>query len=234
MYSQSSSSSSSSSGNPAYYYEYSPSTGTLVYDQSLDAQAYAKSETPSMYQNLSMQPDNSSSSSENTFVTGGTQHYFPHSNRQFTGYPVLMQNGQMPMESVVEQQQEYKPFVTQNMVHYDPTVYDFGVNNYNQMQNQPMNYDEVGQEEQVRDPKAQSKRPIKKVSLMHTNTSCVNCGTRDTTLWRRSDKGEAECNPCNLYFRTKGVKRPQSLWNKPTLGRKRRPVAVIVSNGEDQ
>uniref|UniRef100_A0A1I7T2Q3 GATA-type domain-containing protein n=1 Tax=Caenorhabditis tropicalis TaxID=1561998 RepID=A0A1I7T2Q3_9PELO len=70
------------------------------------------------------------------------------------------------------------------------------------------------------------KTGVQKVA-MHANTSCINCGCRETKLWRRNEKGEPECNPCNLYERFKGTKRPAHLWNKPTIKRRRRPVAQV-------
>ncbi|PIC22385.1 hypothetical protein B9Z55_016465 [Caenorhabditis nigoni] len=74
-----------------------------------------------------------------------------------------------------------------------------------------------------------TKKKVPKVSTMHLNTSCSNCGTRETKLWRRNEQGEPECNSCNLYERTKGVKRPATLWNKPTIKRRRRPAAAPVT-----
>ncbi|PIC22383.1 hypothetical protein B9Z55_016463 [Caenorhabditis nigoni] len=74
-----------------------------------------------------------------------------------------------------------------------------------------------------------TKKKVSKVSTMHLNTSCSNCGTRETKLWRRNEQGEPECNSCNLYERTKGVKRPATLWNKPTIKRRRRPAAAPVT-----
>ncbi|CAP30556.1 Protein CBR-END-3 [Caenorhabditis briggsae] len=74
-----------------------------------------------------------------------------------------------------------------------------------------------------------TKKKVPKVSTMHLNTSCSNCGTRETKLWRRNEQGEPECNSCNLYERTKGVKRPATLWNKPTIKRRRRPVVAPVT-----
>ncbi|GMT03063.1 hypothetical protein PENTCL1PPCAC_25237, partial [Pristionchus entomophagus] len=35
----------------------------------------------------------------------------------------------------------------------------------------------------------------------HENSLCANCGTSQTTLWRRNDKGQTECNSCNLFER---------------------------------
>ncbi|CAO3664276.1 unnamed protein product [Rhizopus stolonifer] len=45
-----------------------------------------------------------------------------------------------------------------------------------------------------------------------TNTSCSNCGTTTTPLWRRSPLGETICNACGLYFKARNTSRP--VWLK--------------------
>uniref|UniRef100_A0A0N5A514 GATA-type domain-containing protein n=1 Tax=Parastrongyloides trichosuri TaxID=131310 RepID=A0A0N5A514_PARTI len=72
------------------------------------------------------------------------------------------------------------------------------------------------------------RRPYTKHNRMsiHANSICCNCGTTNTTLWRRSESGEPECNPCNLYYRANGKPRPQHLMKKTILRRARRRPAV--------
>uniref|UniRef100_A0A1I8FQF5 GATA-type domain-containing protein n=1 Tax=Macrostomum lignano TaxID=282301 RepID=A0A1I8FQF5_9PLAT len=41
-------------------------------------------------------------------------------------------------------------------------------------------------------------------------TTCSNCATTQTTLWRRNHKGESVCNACGLYFKLHQVDRPIS------------------------
>lgn len=43
-------------------------------------------------------------------------------------------------------------------------------------------------------------------------TSCSNCGTTTTPLWRRSPIGETICNACGLYFKARNTTRP--VWLK--------------------
>ncbi|CEI94994.1 Putative Siderophore regulation protein [Rhizopus microsporus] len=43
-------------------------------------------------------------------------------------------------------------------------------------------------------------------------TSCSNCGTTTTPLWRRSPLGEAICNACGLYYKARNTCRP--VWLK--------------------
>ena len=37
-------------------------------------------------------------------------------------------------------------------------------------------------------------------------TSCANCKTTQTTLWRRNQNGEPVCNACGLYFKLHHVR----------------------------
>ncbi|KAF8766977.1 GATA-binding factor A like protein [Argiope bruennichi] len=39
---------------------------------------------------------------------------------------------------------------------------------------------------------------------------CTNCGTTNTTLWRRNNHGEPVCNACGLYYKLHGVNRSKS------------------------
>lgn len=36
-------------------------------------------------------------------------------------------------------------------------------------------------------------------------TSCANCGTNTTTLWRRNQNGDPVCNACGLYYKLHNV-----------------------------
>ncbi|KAK4208775.1 nitrogen catabolic enzyme regulatory protein [Rhypophila decipiens] len=42
-------------------------------------------------------------------------------------------------------------------------------------------------------------------------TTCTNCATRTTPLWRRNPEGQPLCNACGLFLKLHGVVRPLSL-----------------------
>ncbi|CAL2044497.1 unnamed protein product [Caenorhabditis brenneri] len=63
----------------------------------------------------------------------------------------------------------------------------------------------------------------RKLSKLSTrDVTCSNCSTSSTTLWRKNDEGNLECNACNLYFRHNKVRRPLSLCKERPATRKRR------------
>ncbi|KAI9472903.1 hypothetical protein BDB00DRAFT_751818, partial [Zychaea mexicana] len=51
-------------------------------------------------------------------------------------------------------------------------------------------------------------------------TSCSNCGTTTTPLWRRSPQGETICNACGLYLKARNTTRPPWLKRNST----KRPI----------
>ncbi|KAF9179203.1 putative electron transfer flavoprotein subunit [Haplosporangium sp. Z 11] len=50
-------------------------------------------------------------------------------------------------------------------------------------------------------------------------TSCANCGTTSTPLWRRASDGQTICNACGLYFKARNLTRPP--WLKRNMGLKK-------------
>ncbi|KAF9541391.1 putative electron transfer flavoprotein subunit [Mortierella hygrophila] len=55
-----------------------------------------------------------------------------------------------------------------------------------------------------------------------TATSCANCGTTTTPLWRRAGNGQTICNACGLYFKARNLTRPT--WLKRNTGAKKGDV----------
>ncbi|ORZ15000.1 hypothetical protein BCR41DRAFT_306391, partial [Lobosporangium transversale] len=49
-----------------------------------------------------------------------------------------------------------------------------------------------------------------------TGTSCANCGTTKTPLWRRASDGQTICNACGLYYKARNLTRPP--WLKRNMG----------------
>nr|XP_002122567.2 transcription factor GATA-3 [Ciona intestinalis] len=55
-------------------------------------------------------------------------------------------------------------------------------------------------------------KPKKRLSAARrAGTSCSNCSTTTTTLWRRNASGDPVCNACGLYFKLHGVNRPLTM-----------------------
>uniref|UniRef100_H2Z8S8 GATA-type domain-containing protein n=1 Tax=Ciona savignyi TaxID=51511 RepID=H2Z8S8_CIOSA len=55
-------------------------------------------------------------------------------------------------------------------------------------------------------------KPKKRLSAARrAGTSCSNCSTTTTTLWRRNASGDPVCNACGLYYKLHGVNRPLTM-----------------------
>ncbi|KAI8355799.1 hypothetical protein B0O80DRAFT_385017, partial [Mortierella sp. GBAus27b] len=57
-----------------------------------------------------------------------------------------------------------------------------------------------------------------------TATSCANCGTTTTPLWRRANNGQTICNACGLYFKARNSTRP------PWLKRNMSAVGLVMQS----
>ncbi|CAG9782640.1 unnamed protein product [Diatraea saccharalis] len=54
-------------------------------------------------------------------------------------------------------------------------------------------------------------------------TTCTNCRTMTTSLWRRNAHGETVCNACGLYYKLHNVNRPLAMKKDAIQTRKRKP-----------
>ncbi|TVK90556.1 GATA-binding factor 2 [Bagarius yarrelli] len=55
-------------------------------------------------------------------------------------------------------------------------------------------------------------RPKRRLSAARrSGTSCANCHTGTTTLWRRNTNGESVCNACGLYYKLHNINRPLTM-----------------------
>ncbi|XP_028966357.1 transcription factor GATA-3-like [Galendromus occidentalis] len=55
------------------------------------------------------------------------------------------------------------------------------------------------------------RRLVSQSAARRAGTSCANCKTTTTTLWRRNHNGEPVCNACGLYYKLHNVNRPLTM-----------------------
>ncbi|CAK9295707.1 unnamed protein product [Gordionus sp. m RMFG-2023] len=55
------------------------------------------------------------------------------------------------------------------------------------------------------------RRMLKMTTSRRIGTSCANCQTGTTTLWRRNNNGDPVCNACGLYFKLHSINRPLTM-----------------------
>ncbi|KUJ07477.1 uncharacterized protein LY89DRAFT_725639 [Mollisia scopiformis] len=74
-----------------------------------------------------------------------------------------------------------------------------------------------------------SERPMS----LDGSTTCTNCLTQTTPLWRRDIEGAPLCNACGLYCRLHGMRRPLSLKTDVIKRRNRSSASKTASSGRD-
>ncbi|RXM97677.1 Transcription initiation factor TFIID subunit 3 [Acipenser ruthenus] len=61
-------------------------------------------------------------------------------------------------------------------------------------------------------------------------TSCANCQTSTTTLWRRNANGDPVCNACGLYFKLHNINRPLTMKKEGIQTRNRKMSSKSKKN----
>ncbi|XP_075979607.1 transcription factor GATA-3-like isoform X3 [Anticarsia gemmatalis] len=78
-------------------------------------------------------------------------------------------------------------------------------------------------------------KPSKRLSAQRRHGQCcTNCGSRNTTLWRRNNDGEPVCNACGLYYKLHGINRPLAMRKDGIQTRKRKPKKAGNGNKPPQ
>lgn len=68
-------------------------------------------------------------------------------------------------------------------------------------------------------------------NTLHSEKTCVSCGTKSTPLWRRSPEGQPVCNACGLYLKSNNTERPN--WLKKRLEENRVSNNIARSDSAD-
>ncbi|CBY20022.1 unnamed protein product [Oikopleura dioica] len=78
-------------------------------------------------------------------------------------------------------------------------------------------------------------KPKKRLSAARrAGTSCSNCHTTQTTLWRRNSNGDPVCNACGLYYKLHGVNRPLTMKKEGIQTRNRKISTKLKKAQKDQ
>ena len=70
---------------------------------------------------------------------------------------------------------------------------------------------------------------VNRGARLSPSTTCANCNTSKTSLWRRNNQGQAVCNACGLYIKLHGKERPLQMRKDVIQSRKRKQAGVSSS-----
>jgi len=125
----------------------------------------------------------------------------------------------------------------QNLYNYQPMYHQQHSQNY-QSQNipTPINVIEEDKNPLEKQPNFQirsklttspEQSPVLREPPKIQETTCTNCGTTKTSLWRRNLIGSPVCNACGLYYRLHKVDRPVQ-WRRDNLRTRRRERKQMI------
>jgi len=80
-------------------------------------------------------------------------------------------------------------------------------------------------------PTSPDQSPVLREPPKIRETTCTNCGTTKTSLWRRNLAGSPVCNACGLYYRLHKVDRPPK-WRRDNLRTRKRERKQIKKKQE--
>ena len=70
---------------------------------------------------------------------------------------------------------------------------------------------------------------VNRGARLSPSTTCANCNTSKTSLWRRNSQSQAVCNACGLYVKLHGKERPVQMRKDVIQSRKRKQAGVSSS-----
>ncbi|KAJ8411259.1 hypothetical protein AAFF_G00172650 [Aldrovandia affinis] len=78
-------------------------------------------------------------------------------------------------------------------------------------------------------------KPKRRLSAARrAGTSCANCQTSTTTLWRRNANGDPVCNACGLYYKLHNINRPLTMKKEGIQTRNRKMSSKTKKSRKSQ
>ncbi|KAJ3118057.1 hypothetical protein HK100_000685, partial [Physocladia obscura] len=189
------------------------------------------------------------------------QQPFNQSHHEYHQYPFQQQPQQQQQQQYTQQQEEqytqYSPFVAQsrlslpNLIQPNPHVQPEQQPQQQQQQQQQQiqqftfnhNYHDraaTNREFSFQNPMSPFLPHITNVRNINADfplphrpqNQCVNCGTYETSVWRKDEYSRSICNACGLYKKQHGHDRPASFpFRKSVVRRRRRGGKKVSSDG---